>query len=392
MCEELLNNSMRMQPFRVFYTESYQKYSISASPIVLFYDFYILSYIASLNIDTTSRKYAGSFLGNGNELKAQIQEAEQKILPSLKRKLLYCIEKNIKVEIGYVSHTTILRGEAGEAIRRKDANAINRIFTDPKNVLLFAKTTNKSKLLNDVFMRAAHSIFLAPGWDANYGGNKWADIVEGYNKLAQSNTKKDIYVAIDHAFDLQHNNGSVLEPCKEFRDEQLDYAWLQHALNKKSGVANIGELFKHASSDMKKLAYKVLKFAGTLVSTVDEYDQKMMKAADNHLDELIKKSYIKNNEQLSFARFLQYAGVYLSSHTPGMLPENIKQYIVKTVENIKSQKRYIASWLINFINDYQSNKPFGGYDRFVEVEQFLHKNMTEVEWERYKRSTGFKTK
>lgn len=381
-----------MQSFKFFFAESIQKYAVPASPIALFYDFYVLSYIASLNIDVASSKYKGTFLGDDDELKAQILEAEHKILPLLKQKLLYCIKDNIYEELGYIYRTTILKGEAGEAIRRKDFNAINRIFTDPKNVFLYAKATNKNALTDDIRMRAAHSIFLAPGWDANYGGKKWAAIVEGYDKLLQSNTKKSMYVAIDHVFDLQHNNGSALDGCIEFKDERLEHSWLQYALNKKSGVANIGELFKHASSDMKKLAYRVLKFAGSHVSINDEYDQKMMKAANDHLDELIKKTHIKNNTALSFARFLYYAGEYLSSHVPGMLPENYKHYIIKTVRDTKSQKKYIARYIIQFINDYQSNVPYGEYDRFIEVEQFLHQNLSEAEWDRYKRSTGYRTK
>ena len=57
------------------------------------------------------------------------------------------------------------------------------------------------------FFRLAAKAFNTPMWSSGYGGKPWAQIARA--PLAFLTGKLSPSVFADHAFDLQHNNGSV---------------------------------------------------------------------------------------------------------------------------------------------------------------------------------------
>ena len=109
-------------------------------------------------------------------------------------------------------------------------------------------------------------------WSAAYGGTAWAAISQGYIDLRKaldnynpqapsptSESAEKLIAAIDHAFDLEHNTGTVLNKVKYF--DEGGYDWIKKALDEKRD-SNMYVIASKASSDMRKLGHEVLKVAG----------------------------------------------------------------------------------------------------------------------------------
>ena len=122
------------------------------------------------------------------------------------------------------------------------------------------------------FSRMAGDAFKDLNWSTSYGGKKWAEIAKGYIDLRQSlnnynpeapspssESAEKLIAAIDHAFDLEHNTGTVLNKVKYFDDKGYD--WIKTALDYKRDN-NMYDIASKASSDMRKLGLEVLKVAG----------------------------------------------------------------------------------------------------------------------------------
>jgi len=124
------------------------------------------------------------------------------------------------------------------------------------------------------FMRIAKILFLKADWNESYGGKSWADIADAYGRLDSATNKNQLIVAIDHVYDLQHNNGSVFTKNSDYakkttvissmgyKSEKLDFSWIQKALDFKRDLKSMTELLDKVSPQMKKLAARVIKIKG----------------------------------------------------------------------------------------------------------------------------------
>lgn len=83
--------------------------------------------------------------------------------------------------------------------------------------------------------------------------------------LSRAHTFDKIAIAIDHIYDLQHNEGSALSKVKEYSGD-----WLAWALNDKLRAKNIRQLIPKCSSDMKKLALQAARAGG--IPPLEAYD------------------------------------------------------------------------------------------------------------------------
>jgi len=129
------------------------------------------------------------------------------------------------------------------------------------------KDTGSSR---EQFARLCADLFKNMKWPAMYGGKKWAEIANAYvllNKTPQTNAQ--LQVAIDHAYDLQHNTGTVLNKVKTYYNNG-DISWLKKALDFKANLKNVYELLPKCSSDMRKLALEAFKTAGIKKNTLEK--------------------------------------------------------------------------------------------------------------------------
>lgn len=297
---------MKLQDFLV---ESWKTYKVSSSPKVLLYDFYLLSYISSLILDPGTRKdvgltgvgYSGKFFGReGKELDEDIQYAQKQLLPYLGTKLAQALFIAVCAELRHVQDRNQQWSEFKHTKNKTFKNYIrNYNLMADKELKAFHPTrdlerpelpTNEKgyttsfkaakKAIKDTdgnvidFANMAADAFTDLKWSQAYGGKKWAEIAHGYVQLRRaldnynpqapspsSVSAENLIAAIDHAFDLEHNTGTVLNKVAYFDVEGEGYDWIKKALDLKRD-ANMYDIAKKASSDMRKLGHEVLKVAG----------------------------------------------------------------------------------------------------------------------------------
>lgn len=294
--------------FQDYLIESWKDYKISKSPKVLLYDFYLLSYISSLILDPGTRKdvgltgvgYSGKFFGReGKELDLDIQNAQRKLLPFLGTKLSQALFIAIISELRHVLDRNQKWSEFKHTKNKTFRNYIRNLelmsnkelqdfhsnrnieqpelaVESPSRKISFqaAKKAIKETGGNVIdFARMAADAFKDLNWSQAYGGPAWAAIAQGYVDLRQaldnynpeapspsSESAEKLIAAIDHAFDLEHNTGTVLNKVKYFAVDG-DYSWIKQALDDKRD-SDMYVIASKASSDMRKLGHEVLKVAG----------------------------------------------------------------------------------------------------------------------------------
>ena len=252
-----------------------EDYTTSTDPENILFDFYVLSYISSINLDVTSKGYGGGFIGKDpEELKSLIVDAEKKLLPYLKNEMLDAVFYSMGCEIRYAAQfddaldfdehkykwkTTnpFMFKYLTKVIRNYDNNSsfMSRVSSNS----LISAITNNSMENKMVFVTGAQTVFSKFEWPVDYGGNLWADICDGWLRLYKAKTVRDLYVAIDHIYDLQHNTGSVFNKVHKYSKDGV--TWLTKALNLKAKIKNIHTILQMCSSDMRKIALMVLKRA-----------------------------------------------------------------------------------------------------------------------------------
>ena len=294
--------------FQDYLIESWKDYKVSNSPKVLLYDFYLLSYLSSLILDPGTRKdvgltgvgYSGKFFGReGQELDEDIQNAQRKLLPFLGNKLsqalflAICAElrhaldrnqqwdkfkhTNNKTFKNYIRNLRLMSDNDLKAFQSKrnlenpELEVSSKGYKTSYQAAKKAITETGGNVVD--FARMAADAFTDLNWSASYGGKAWTDIAQGYIdlRIAVNNYKPEapspssesaekLIAAIDHAFDLEHNTGTVLNKVKYFSVEG-DYGWIETALDDKRD-ADMYSIASKASSDMRKLGQEVLKVAG----------------------------------------------------------------------------------------------------------------------------------
>lgn len=95
-------------------------------------------------------------------------------------------------------------------------------------------------------------------WYNQYGGKPWAQIAEGCYMLLNASSQGSKIVAIDHAYDLQHNNDFVFDKLSTYKSKSGSLEWLKIALETKKHAKNIYGLLDKTSG-LKNFALAVLK-------------------------------------------------------------------------------------------------------------------------------------
>lgn len=68
--------------------ESWKTYTPSKNPKILLYDFYVLSYLSTLPLDSSQKGFSGTFVGrNASEVKLDIEHAQSVLLPLMVKQI-----------------------------------------------------------------------------------------------------------------------------------------------------------------------------------------------------------------------------------------------------------------------------------------------------------------
>jgi hypothetical protein len=101
-------------------------------------------------------------------------------------------------------------------------------------------------------VRMAEWLFDNLDWGEGYGGTAWAAICRGWLNLAKAKDLDNMMVWIDHVYDLQHNSNVVLDKVNTYYiSGQIE--WLRNALDLKSRIKSLYEIWKHISPSLQRL-------------------------------------------------------------------------------------------------------------------------------------------
>ena len=98
-------------------------------------------------------------------------------------------------------------------------------------------------------------------WSPSFGGQAWANIAKGWLRLNRAKTRDELYVAIDHVYDLQHNTDTVFNKLKSYYSDG-SHRWIKQALDFKANILSMQELIPRVSGSMKKIAQPFLQAIG----------------------------------------------------------------------------------------------------------------------------------
>jgi hypothetical protein len=280
-----------------FLTEAAVNYKIgSGNPEKMLYDFYVLSFISTINLSPEKSKtttfgdvgFQGGFLGKADRVKEDIEYAQDVLLPVLREKLTKGLFVSICAEIRHIkdrpqnyANTPLVSSKVFKNYYRNylllDKNLPKefelRNLREPKGATPKAEGYKRSyqaavKAIKETnstpyeFVKACQYAFSNMSWSPSYGGKNWANICGGYLLLSDAKTKDQVSVAIDHAYDLEHNTGAALNKVKDFyiTDEKgkEDFTWMSDALDLKRDAKSMKKLVDRCSGDMKRLALQAM--------------------------------------------------------------------------------------------------------------------------------------
>ena len=252
--------------------ESWKTYVPSTNPKTQLYDFYVLSYLYNLPLESHEKGFAGTMISGRSpaEMRLDIEHAASQLLPALQKQLEQAVFFAICSEIRHVLYNAAgqpvlwldlfnnYRENCDRFVRDKYKNFDDVGAEDSYQIA--TQTIRETKHSKTDFVRMCRECFSGLRWASLYGGDAWAQICDGYLRLINATSCRDKFVAIDHIYDLQHNSGSVLNKSIEFKLDD-SYQWIHRALNFKRDAKTMYALISKCSNDMRRLALEILKYA-----------------------------------------------------------------------------------------------------------------------------------
>lgn len=249
------------------------EYIVSTDKEKLLFDFYALSFIKTANLNPLSKGSVASFIGNSEEVTSLIEDAEQKLLPRLRKDLLdavffaICCEMR-HADLGWMFDFSDVKKQSFPLLKKYSEVQPEDDFYDDRgsdNLQSYQQAYEAAKKIGadqnpKEFVSECAVAFTSGAFDAGWGGKPWRNICDGWLRLYNATKLSDIYVAIDYVYHLQHNNDTVFNKVKEYyKSGHLE--WLEAALDFKYNIKNIREILPYCSSDMRKIAQKAFKIA-----------------------------------------------------------------------------------------------------------------------------------
>lgn len=96
-------------------------------------------------------------------------------------------------------------------------------------------------------------------WSPSYGGESWGKIANAYKKLLEADTLAKQIAYIDHAYDLQHNTGSVFSKVKAYSKNRGSLSWLAKALDWKKKQTDLRGFYSRVSGTLRPVVAWVAK-------------------------------------------------------------------------------------------------------------------------------------
>ena len=329
---------MKFQKLFQLLCESFDfNYDLPEDKEFLLFDFYTLNFISKAPDNTLNRNYL-QFRTETEDFYKAVGETEQKLLPFLKKELLEAVFASICFELRHVfdkrndysfssSNQSVLISKTFIAALTEKENEWLEIFINKLNnaevTAEFIDKTNKlsekinrikaylafeqSKISKKRFVEIAKKLYnLESLWRPGFAGKVWANICTGWlklNSISDSNIS-ELYIWIDHIYDLQHNNNYVLDKITSYNKTFVEYFivydrnyytnenytnkkisentksinWLNDALSLKKDIRDPWVLVDRCSDNMKKLASRVLHLKGygsfeQSIETVEKINQ-----------------------------------------------------------------------------------------------------------------------
>ena len=142
--------------------------------------------------------------------------------------------------------------------RNKIGKSQGREESYVSSFLSVEKARKNLKLSKKEAVNCIRELYGNVSWDSSYGGDAWAAIAEAYLKLANANTPQERIVYIDHAYDLQHNTGSVFTKVRPYyKDSSL--SWMASALDWKRDAEDLRGFYAKVSGSLKPVVAWVAK-------------------------------------------------------------------------------------------------------------------------------------
>ena len=238
------------------------------------YDFYLLTYLDELamNVKNPSVHQLGS------DIESSLSDATKTITDELQVSLMRAIEFAVAAEfrhifdnndavklkkffdkygekkffkdyaIGYKVKSTF-----GDVFDDREREEITDRFKDNSRGYQDSyKALKKTKIPTSKLMEMASDAFKNLNWAKGFGGLPWSRIAEGWLMLDKAKSYKDKVIAIDHAYDLQHNTNTVFNKLKSYYKD--GYRWIKNALDHKAAIKNVWELVDNASISAREIA------------------------------------------------------------------------------------------------------------------------------------------
>ena len=194
-----------------------------------------------------------------------------------------------------------LKQVAPEWDDRDRKELVNRFKENGRGYQDSYEALKKTKISTSKFMTMAADAFKNLNWSSSYGGKPWAMIAEGWLKLDRAKNYNDKVIAIDHAYDLQHNTGTVFNKLKSYYKE--GYGWIKNALDKKASIKNVWELIDNVSGSVKSMTGYIAKDRG--YGTLEDFKKnaKIKKIVYRPNTDKPKDYDLKFSDDLEFTNF-----------------------------------------------------------------------------------------
>jgi len=236
----------------------------------LFFDFYVMNEVWFRTIGLATYGYAvTNFLPHAKE--TAIDKTFNRVLAEVKAEVIDALEYSVRREIRHFTDR-----HAGVVDNCRDWGAAEA--TEDEELEYEANSKKYAKYKAEFRRRGGHdevdlgtieNMFKDPAidWEDSYGGECWAEGTAFLIKLKESKTIKDDIFLLDRIFDLQHNNGFILNKtgfkviCAEWSGgatSRKTWSWFHDDFKYTTMLdyrvySNTKGLAKHASSSVRNL-------------------------------------------------------------------------------------------------------------------------------------------
>jgi len=276
-------------------------YRMPKDPELILYDFYFLT------------TYGNDIETNMPEADFAIKEASDEIVENLHAHMLKAVKYALCAEIRHIFDATAIESLKQLVEKNKNIGAFIKMyykkyltFTDvgkaPLDFLLddrsgeadrlrnvlsketdlrrkcsyraVTETQKELRITNSELSKIFEYLFLNLVWQSQFGGSAWADIAKSYYMLLKAKRKNEKIIAIDHAYDLQHNTDTVFNKLQLYYKD--GYSWIRNALDWKRDVDDIRSFYEKVSPQLRRIvafiAYNVygITMEGWLSHSVDQ--------------------------------------------------------------------------------------------------------------------------